>query len=422
MKPPFLRRLRIYRIVLQTRIRYSGTTMDIFSRLLFLIGRLLLLVDRTTAAAYILRAHRNARTVKRQRRIETLMKGHGLLQPEIVGGLVPTSFRHEQFFYGRVLKVKERHESEKGVLIVKFSETFSKLRREFDVARILEDYYVVLEPSYSGFCDPEILYFMEYSEHPVIVQAADQMDVDFINRLDSNLIPINIGSSDWTNDRIFHPLGSEKIYDCIMVALWNDIKRHYLLFQAMRQMRDPDYRVCLVGGGWGRLMQDYKEMAACYGVLDQIDFYEMVPSDEVNRLLNLSRLNLLLTLKEGANKSIFEGFFADVPGLILSNNIGVNRNYINEHTGVIVDQHTLAEALHDLKTGPRSFSPHAWAMEHISCEASTRKLEALLRKTAAERGVPFTGRLSVKVNPEMDYYHEDDRLSPFEYDNYRKTT
>ncbi len=352
--------------------------------------------------------------------IEQELKQHNLLAPELVGPLVPTSFRHEQFFDGRILPIKEKSGDEKGVLIVKFSETFSKMRRAYDVGRILKDYYVVLEPSYSGFCDPEILFFMEYPDQPVVVQAADQNDCDFIARLNSNLIPINIGSSDWTNDRVFRPLGLDKTYDCIMVALWNDIKRHHMLMEAIRELNDPTYRACLVGGGWGRVMLDYREMAEYYGVMENIDFFEMVPSEEVNRLLNLSKLNILLTLKEGANKSVFEGFFADVPGLILDTNIGVNRSYLNENTGIIAPENDLPQILRQMRTGYTKFTPRQWALEHISCEASTRKLESLLRKIAAERDEPFTGSLVVKVNPELDYYHDSDRLPPLDLAKYEK--
>lgn len=414
------RRLRIYLIVLLTRLRYSGTAMDVFCRLLYACGRVFLIVDRTKAAGFLLRAHRNARQQSIQATIESILKRNQLLEPEIVGSLVPTSFRHEQFYYGRVLKIKERSETEKGVLIVKFSETFSKLRRDFDVGRMLEDYYFVLEPSYSGFCDPEILYFMEYADQPVIVQAADQLDVEFVNRLGSNLIPINIGSSDWTNDRVFRPLGLEKIYDCIMVALWGDIKRHYMLFEAMKQINDPTYRICLCGGPWGRTVQDFEDMATMYGVRNQVDFFQMVPSEEVNRLLNLSKVNILLTLKEGANRALFEGFFADVPGLVLSNNIGVNKSYFNEQTGVVVDERELASALLKIRVDYRSYSPRRWALENISCEASTRKIEALLGRVASERGEAFSGPLAVKVNPEMDYYRESERLTPFDYERYRR--
>lgn len=394
--------------------------MDIFSYIMQLLGLCYMLLSRTKAASYFLRAHRNSRTERRRLHLEHNYGDKYLFDPETLIQLVPVWFRHQKFYNGRILKIKEQTDNEKGVLLIKFSETFSKLKRDFKVEQILQDYYLVLEPSYSGFCDPEILYFMAYRDHPVVVQAADQPDYDFITRLNSNLIPIRMGSSDWTNDRVFHPLGIEKKYDIIMVALWGDIKRHYLLFDAVRKMHDPTYKICLCGGEWGRVQRDFEDMAELYGIRDQIDFYEKQPSTEVNKLLNQSKVSILLTLKEGANRALFEGFFADVPGVVLENNIGVNKNYFNDQTGVVVPDNKLTEALVALRSGYSSYSPRKWALEHISCEASTRKLEKLLTKIAASKGEKFTGPLAVKVNPEMDYYRESERLSPFEFDKYHR--
>ena len=44
------------------------------------------------------------------------------------------------------------------------------------------------------------------------------------------------------------------------------------------------------------------------------------------------------------------------------------------------------------------FSPRRWAMEHISCEKTTQKLNATMRTIALRQGEEWTEDLRVKVN------------------------
>ena len=65
--------------------------------------------------------------------------------------------------------------------------------------------------------------------------------------------------------------------------------------------------------------------------------------------LNQSRVNLLLSRQEGSNRSLFEGFFAGVPGLALRNNIGIPKGHFNSETGRLIGEGELAGALLDFR-------------------------------------------------------------------------
>jgi glycosyltransferase involved in cell wall biosynthesis len=205
-----------------------------------------------------------------------------------------------------------------------------------------------------------------------------------------------------------------------MVAMWNDIKRHHLLFKALRDMKDPSYRVCLVGGPWGLVLDDIKDLAAHYGVIDNIEFFERVPPEQVNLLLNKSKVNLLLSLKEGGNKAIIEGLFANVPAIVLDEHVGIDLAWINAKTGILTDKKHLKGALLQMRSSYRSFHPRQWAIDNISCHASTRNLESRLKEIAALHDEPWTTSIRKKVNrPECEYYEESMRLPPFDLENYR---
>ncbi len=325
----------------------------------------------------------------------------------------------QQYWARRLITLKEPTARARGVLCIGF-DVFGQLAVTHDMAAILRDYHLVLEPSWSGYCAPELLQFLAYPDQAVVVQTPDKLDFAFLQRLDRNLLPIEIGASNWVDHRVFRDLGEAKRYDCIMIAHFGDLKRHQVLFDAMRRIGDPSFRACLVGEPFGgRTRADLELLAAYYGVRSSIDIFERVPPEQVNALLNASKVNVLLSVKEGANRAIFEGLFANVPGIVLAANRGVNKDYVNEHTGCLIDERDLAETLLWFRANAGSIKPRSWAMANIAPEVSTRRLEEVLRDLAASRGEPWEGGLVVKVNrPEFEYF--DRTLTPIDLSKYER--
>ena len=416
-------RIKIGVKILALRVKHNPTTSEVFSFSLLLAGILMLPLNKVMATSFLMRSHRNTRKLRRQIFIEGFLHKFGLFDGNIMDKMIPVKSRGQDVYPGRVFKIKEASNNEKGVLILTFNNTFTQLKANYDMGKILSDYYVVLEPSYSGYCNAEILQFLEYQGHKIIVEAADKTDYDFLTRMNGNLVPVDIGSANWVDDRTFKDLKLTKEYDCIMVAMWNEVKRHHLLFRAIKDISDPTYRVCLVGKRWGLTRHDIEAMANYYGIEGNIDIFENIPPDEVNILLNKSRVNLLLSLKEGGNKSVFEGFFANVPVIMLKNHIGINKNHINEHTGVFIDEKDLAKTLVWFRKEYARFRPRNWAMTNISPRISAAKLEARLKQIAHQENRPWTNPIVPKVNrPECQYYDESIRLTPLDFAKYRKTS
>ncbi len=416
-KPHFKRRMQLWKRILATKIRFAPSTSELYSLALRMKARSKLRSSATAAAVLYMTAHRATRNPSRQESIESILQRHQLLADSILSGLLRKDDQGKEYWPKRVIKLKESSEGERGALVISF-DVFGQLPAFFDMKSIMRDYLLILEPSWSGYCVPEVMHFINHPEWKVIVQAAEILDFNFLKRINSNLIPIDIGASNWVDDRTFTDLGLKKIYDCVMISHFGDLKRHYHLFQALKQIDDPKFRVCLIGEPWGgRTQQDLEDLARYYGVRDTIDIFIQVPAATVNELLNKSKVNLLLSKKEGANRSIFEGLFANVPGIVLKSNCGVNKSYVNEHTGRLIEDGELGSTLKWFRENYEKLSPRKWALENLSCRVSTKRIEAIAKSISAERGEVWTRPFVPKVNrPEFEYY--DECLTPFEFEKY----
>lgn len=302
---------------------------------------------------------------------------------------------------------------EKGVLVITFTQTCDFFYNYVDCSRLLKYFYVVLEPSYAGYCDPSILFWKRYSSYPVVVQATEQKDFSFLQSLKSNLIPVPFGASDWVDFRIFKPIaGIKKEYEAIYVTGYTPIKRHHLLFRAIKQINDPNYRVALVFGRNGDAKAQIEQLINYYSIRHNLAIYESLPQSQLNEILNMSKVNMLLSMKEGSNRSIFEAFFANVPGIVLKNNIGLNKDYINAMTGRLTGEEELSFTLLHFKTNWHEYQPREWALANISPLVTTDKLTKCLKTLAQERGEPWTRDLVPKINsPEVSYFYQEHERS-----------
>lgn len=306
----------------------------------------------------------------------------------------------------------------KGVILVKYTEYFKYVYSLFDIKKISKDYVLVAEPSFSGYFDEDILCLMS-EDIPVVVESPELVDFQFIKSLKANLYPVNIGSNCWVNPNVFYPIkGIAKKYDVIMVAIWADFKRHYHLFESMAKCRRK-LRVALVGQPWPRTLEEMKELASYYGVLDQIEFFENVKQSELNILLNQSRCFLLLSKKEGPNKAIIEAMYADIPVFLLEGfNYGYRYPFINKKTGGFIKPNKLQAFLENLDEvlEKGDFSPSNWIRKHISPYLSTKKLVNVLTQIENEKSVRINKDLTIKVNsPSLDYLNPKDwkKMRPY---------
>jgi glycosyltransferase involved in cell wall biosynthesis len=302
--------------------------------------------------------------------------------------------------------------NERGVLLAKFSEMLELIATEMDLVRLFEDYTLVVEPSWSGYCREDLLHFTQFDSE-VFIESPEISDFEFLQRLNSNLVPVFLGSGDWVNpellpERTWTPR-KDRPFDVVMNANWAPWKRHYVLFETMSKLHRK-MRVALIGFPWnGRTSDDIMALAEHYGVAGQITVFEGVPFEEVLKVNAAAKVAVLLSLKEGANRAIPEALFCGTPALVLQETLGGVAKNVTAESGRIVPQSDFASALDEMLEAPDSFSPRSWALEHISCFKSTSHLNQVLREHALARGEPWTRDIVAKTNrPELAYTSEED--------------
>jgi glycosyltransferase involved in cell wall biosynthesis len=342
------------------------------------------------------------------------------LYREHIDGMTTTP-RTEKFFedptklLGPLAMVLKSHRSgEKGVLLLLYSHTFPLFAHLFDLQAIAERYYVVLEPDWSGFCDPNTLSYSQY-HFPVFVQASEPRDIELITGLRSNLIAVPTSNNWWVDHRLFRPLaGAAKNMDVVMIAGWGEYKRHHMFFRALARLRRAGHtiRVLLLGYPVGFTREDILCQASYYGVADQLEVHEWVPYDRMNELLNRAKVHVLWSRKEGAPRAIIEGMFSGLPCILREGfNYGYPYHHINEQTGCFAGERDLPDKLLWMIERAPTFTPRQWVAEHMSAQRATEILSEVIGSTAAARGELWRGGLAVKVNKlhGMEYWDPRDQ-------------
>ncbi len=297
-----------------------------------------------------------------------------------------------------VMVLKPATAEEKGVLVLLYSYVLPLFGRLFDLEKVLRRYHLVLEPSWSGYCNADVMCYRGLDD-VVFVQAYEPRDRELIDSLKSNLVSVPTSNNWWVDHRMFAPIsGVTRDIDVIMVAGWAPYKRHAQFFAALRTLRRRGVRlkVALVGYSLGLSLDDLRRLAAHYGIDDQIEWHEGLSQPDVNVLLNRSKVNVIWSRKEGVNRAIVEGMFAGVPCVVRAGfNYGFKYPYINEATGRFADESELSDCLAWMMDNYRRFDPRPWVMEHMSCQRSTAIVEGVVRRHVQG---PWTGPLAVKVN------------------------
>lgn len=302
---------------------------------------------------------------------------------------------------GNMIVLKSPGPRERGVLYLYYSFINPLFLRYFDAPAVARDYHIVIQPSWSGYCDPNILAFTRL-ESPVFVGATEPRDAAFIEGLGANLVTAPFASNCWVDPRVFHPIaGVEKDIDVIVIAAWAGFKRHWAIFRALQRLRARGLRprVALAGYALETSQEQILAQARHYGVEDLIEIHERLSPNGVNELLNRSKVNLLWSRREGVNKAIIEGMFANVPCIVHAGfNYGYEYPYINRATGRYATEEQLPDVLADMIANHASFAAHAWVSERMSPQASTRALQSVIWRVGADLGEVWTRDLAVKVN------------------------
>ena len=303
------------------------------------------------------------------------------------------------------------NELSKGILIITFTRTFSFFLKNVDIARLQIYFHIVLEPSSSGYFDPDILLWNKKAEFPVFIQSSEITDMASIDSLCGCLVPISIGASDWVDYRIFSPLDEDRVFDSVYVSSTLRLKRSHRYLKAIHNIKKQgmhDYKGALICAKWGDNVDEIKSLFKHYNIESNCELLFGLNKTELRKILCQTKLNMLLSKKEGSNRSLFEAMFCDTPVLALADNVGVNKSYINEFTGILAWDYNLENVLLSMRNKWVHYRPRDWAMNNISPEVTMEKLCRVIAHTANDKKIvedlKQNKNIFYKVNrPEIEY-------------------
>ncbi len=231
---------------------------------------------------------------------------------------------------------------------------------------------------------PEIMLYTRL-DRPVFVETIEPRDRAVLERLGTNLQVVPVAANWWADHRGQPARGVERDIDVAMVAAWADIKRHWRVFRALAdlRLRGHKLRVALVGYKYDRTREEIEALASYFGVRDQIQTHERISQDEVTALLWRSKIHVLWSRRECANRAIVEAMLADVPVIVRDGmTFGFRYPYINEQTGRFVHEDGLADAMLEMIQTRNAYRPRDWVLANMTCEQATTAVETRLRDAA----------------------------------------
>lgn len=176
---------------------------------------------------------------------------------------------------------------------------------------------------------------------------------------------------------VFHPLPSvAKAYDlCCFGNMDSPAKNYPALIPIVQKL--PNLRCVIVG------RPDPSLQAQLDRCSPHITYAGHLSQDQANQVINQSRVGLVLSVHDGAPRTILESMAAGLPQVV---NAGIvaGSAYITPRAGRVVRLESFPEAIEDILASPRSFDPSAEFHLHYRPELAARQIF----DRAAEAPVP----------------------------------
>jgi glycosyltransferase involved in cell wall biosynthesis len=302
---------------------------------------------------------------------------------------------------------------ERGVLYCPFEYNWMRILAHSDARALLADYFLVAASSSSPTDYAALANFAGLSEHPIFVGISNKSDLAAYRVLHPVIKPVPVMASDLSDPAFFEPRPDrEREIDILMVANWLRLKRHWLLFEALREL-PRSLRVVLVGrNADGRTEREIRSEARAFGVKQDIEYHTNIPVEQVAALQCNARLSAVLSYREGSCVAIAESLFADTPVVMMHDAHVGAKAYVNHQTGALVSRRGMARQLHKLLEQRGRYTPREWALANISCHIATERLNRFLRGYSERAGLPWcTDLLPFCIRYTPEYLRREDARS-----------
>ncbi|MDB6117702.1 MAG: glycosyltransferase [Verrucomicrobiaceae bacterium] len=286
-----------------------------------------------------------------------------------------------------------RPDGEKGVLLSTFEYNWLLMLADPEAFRALcQAYNIVFSTSWSP-TDYHVLAQALIIAPGVTfwVQPCNLRERAKIEAFHPRLKVLETMPCDWLNPEFFpqKPF-AERDIDLLMVSNWAPFKRHWALFNALRDLPASLRVVCIGQPDTGRTLDDIRRLQRLMGAPQEIEFLERLPIEQVSALQCRAKVGVILSLWEGCCVAAAEALMAGSPLAMCENAHVGPLAYISEDTGVRLSRvPKAAEIARALKEAPQRH-PRAFAEGRLSYLVSTASLNEVLRVHELAAGRPWT--------------------------------
>jgi glycosyltransferase involved in cell wall biosynthesis len=189
---------------------------------------------------------------------------------------------------------------------------------------------------------------------------------------------------------IFRPLdGIEKLYDLCMIGAMNLTRKNYNALVRLLTA-DPSLSAVVIGH------QDPTVVAALQATGARVQLIEFCGREQLNRLINQSRIGFVPSLMDAAPRVILEFMAAGIPVLMNTAILG-GRDYITPETGLLASQQEFADVARRMRDGQLPLNPRHGFEVNFAPEKAAQHLGGVLAQAmhclGRSRPVPAPGRI-----------------------------
>lgn len=304
----------------------------------------------------------------------------------------------------------KRHVSqrERGVLLVSFESELLKLARLKALPEFEDRYAIIFLPTWQPFYSEAIFRFAARARRPYWIMPSASSDQQLCANLGPHCKPLPFQASSWVSERQYGDIGPPKTIDLLMLANFSRYKRHWRLFEAIKDMPDS-VSIVLAGVPIGsRTIDSLRAEADAFGVGKRITIRERPTDDEVASLLASAKVFCALSHKEGSYIAVAEALLAGTPVAIFDDAIVGSKEYICPETGWFLNpRQRLGPQFVACLSRASSLHPREWAKRHIAAEVNFPRLNDLMRAYASEIGEDWSVDLAAFYCRHFEFEYSD---------------
>jgi glycosyltransferase involved in cell wall biosynthesis len=304
-------------------------------------------------------------------------------------------------------------QSERGVLLVSFESELLKLARLKALPEFEDRYAIIFLPTWQPFYSEELFRFAARARRPYWIMPSASSDQQLCANLGPLCKPLPFQASSWVSERAYSDIGTSKTVDLLMLANFSKYKRHWRLFEAIKDM-PCSVSIVLAGVPIGeRTIHSLRSEADVFGVSERIIFRESPTDDEVASLLASAKIFCALSHKEGSYIAVAEALLAGTPVAIFDDAIVGSKEYICADTGWLLNpRRPLGPQLVTCLSRASSLHPREWAKRHIAAEVNFPRLNDLMRAYANEIGEHWTVDLAAFYCRHFEFEYSNPSSEP----------